>query len=155
MIEVLNQSVLWWHWIILGFILLILEMNTGTFLLLGLGMSAILVGIIDNIISTTFTQELSIWIVLSLINIWVWFKWFKPEHISNSGQSNYRLDTLGIVIEDIKQNQRGKVRFDRPVLGNSSWHSTSSLEILKDTRVEIVSIKGQLIEVKEYINTKE
>ena len=150
MIEALNQSVLWWHWIILGFVLLIVEMNTGTFLLLGLGMSAILVGIIDNIFVTSFTQELSIWIILSLINIWIWFKWFKPTHISNSGQSNYRLDTLGVVIEDIKPNQRGKVRFDRPVLGNSSWHSTSNEEILKDTKVEIVSINGQLIEVKKY-----
>ena len=36
MIAVLNETIVWWHWIVLGFILLILEMNTGTFVMLGL-----------------------------------------------------------------------------------------------------------------------
>lgn len=148
MIALLNETVLWWHWIVFGIILLILEMSTGTFFMLGLGVAAIVVGIIDATVSTSFTVELIIWIILSLLAIATWFKWFREPPLTDSGQSNYRLDTLGIVMEDIQPHSRGKVTFDTPVLGNTSWHATAKVDIDKNTRVQIVQINGQLIEVK-------
>jgi len=148
MIEFLNETVLWWHWIVIGIILLILEMNTGTFFMLGFGVAAILVGIIDNLMGTSFKTELFIWMVLSVLSIAAWFKWFREKPITDSGQSNYRLDTLGTVKEDIQPHSRGKVTFDTPVLGNTSWHAISKVDIDKGTRVKIVEINGQLIEVE-------
>ena len=148
MIVLLNETVLWWHWIIFGIVLLILEMSIGTFFMLGLGVAAIIVGIIDTLFATSFTVELSIWMVLSILTIMAWFKWFREDPITESGQSNYRLDTLGIVVEDIQPHSRGKVTFDTPVLGNTSWHATSKVDINKDTRVKIVEINGQLIQVE-------
>lgn len=147
MIYFLNETILWWHWIVFGIALLILDMSLGTFFILGLGVAAITVGVIDAFISTTFTVELGIWMVLSILTIAAWFKWFRENPITDSGQSNYRLDTLGTVIEDIQPHSRGKVTFDTPVLGNTSWHATSKVDIDKDTRVKIVQINGQLIEV--------
>jgi len=151
MIAFLNETVLWWHWIILGITLLILEMSLGTFFILGFGVAAILVGIIDNFINTSFTLELFIWILLSILSIGAWFKWFRTKPITDSGQSNYRLDTLGTVIDEIKPHSRGKVTFDSPVLGNTSWHATAKVAISKNTRVQIVEINGQLIEVEAYL----
>lgn len=148
MIALLNESVLWWHWIIFGILLLIIEMSIGTFFILGLGIAAILVGIVDTLFNTSFTQELSIWIVLSLLAIAAWFKWFREDPITESGQSNYRLDTLGVVVKEIRPHSRGKVTFDTPVLGNTSWHATSKVDIDKNTRVRIVQVNGQLIEVE-------
>lgn len=148
MIAILNETVLWWHWIVLGVILLIAEMSIGTFFLLGLGLAAILVGIIDVLMPLSFTLELVIWIALSLLSIGAWFKWFKEEPITESGQSNYRLDTLGTVEEDIQPHSRGKVKFDTPVLGNTLWHAISKVDIDKNSRVKIVQINGQLIEVE-------
>lgn len=148
MIALLNESVLWWHWIIFGILLLIIEMSIGTFFILGLGVAAILVGVVDTLLDTSFTQELSIWMVLSLLAIAAWFKWFREEPVTESGQSNYRLDTLGVVVEEIRPHRRGKVTFDTPVLGNTSWHATSKVDIDKNTRVKIVQINGQLIEVE-------
>jgi len=154
LIEFLNETILWWHWIVLGIILLILEMTTGTFFMLGLGVSAIIVGVIDSLVGISFTLELTLWVVLSVLSIWAWFRWIKGDTVSYSGQSNYRLDTIGTVMEDIKPHARGKVKFDTPVLGNTSWHSTSKVDIDKGTRVEIVQISGQLIEVEPYIEEK-
>ena len=148
MITLLNETVLWWHWIVLGVLLLIIEMSVGTFFMLGLGVAAMIVGIIDLQMDTTFTVELSLWILFSLLAIATWFKWFKEDPITESGQSNYRLDTLGVVMEDIHPHSRGKVTFDTPVLGNTSWHATAKVDIDKDTRVQIVQVNGQLIEVK-------
>ncbi len=152
MIEFLNETVLWWHWIVLGIALLILDMSLNTFFILGLGVAAIAVGILDVFMQTTFTAELSIWMILSILVIAAWFKWFRQNPVTESGQSNYRLDTLGTVIENIQPHSRGKVTFDTPVLGNTSWHATSKIDIDKNTRVKIVQINGQLIEVEPLHN---
>ena len=149
MIAVLNETIVWWHWIVIGFILLILEMNTGTFVMLGLGVAAIIVGLIDITMQTTFTTEIIIWIVLSIVSIWSWKKWMKTPHVSSTGQSNHTLDTLGTVIENIQPHKRGKVTFDTPVLGNTSWHATSNEEIEEGSRIKIVEINGQLIAVEK------
>jgi len=148
MIALLNETILWWHWIVIGFILLILEMNTGTFVMLGLAVAAIIVGLLDLTMHTTFTTEVVIWTALSVISLWAWKKWVKVEHISDSGQSNYNLDTLGTVTKAIAPHSRGKVTFDTPILGNTSWTATSTQNIAKDSRVKIVEIHGQLIEVE-------
>jgi len=145
----LNETILWWHWIVLGFILLILEMNTGTFVMLGLGVAAIVVGMLDITMKTSFTTEMVTWTVLSIISIWSWKKWMKTPHVSNTGQSDHSLDTLGTVTEPIHPHQRGKVTFDTPVLGNTSWHATSKEEIEKNSRIKIVEINGQLIAVEK------
>ena len=148
LIAFLNETVLWWHWIVFGIVLLIIEMSTGTFFMLGLGVAAIVVGIIDTLLATSFTVELSIWMLLSILAIVAWFKWFKETANTDSGQSNYRLDTLGTVLEEIHPHARGKVTFDTPVLGNTSWHATSKVDLDKNTRVKIVEVNGQLIEVE-------
>ncbi len=153
MIEFLNETVLWWHWIVFGVILLIWDMSMGTFFVLGLGVAAIIVGIIDAFIGTSFTVELTIWMILSILAIAAWFKWFRENPVTDSGQSNYRLDTLGIVMEDIQPHSRGKVTFDTPVLGNTSWHAISKVDIDKGTRVKIVQINGQLIEVEPLVKS--
>ncbi|SFV51408.1 Putative activity regulator of membrane protease YbbK [hydrothermal vent metagenome] len=149
MITLLNETVLWWHWVVLGIILLIFEMSSGTFIMLGLGIAAISVGILDSMIHTSFTTELTIWMILSVLSIAAWFKWFKEPTVSHTGQSNYRLDTLGTVTEEIHPHDRGKVIFDTPVLGNTVWHATAKKSISKDTRVKIVEVNGQLIEVQK------
>ena len=149
MIALLNETVLWWHWVVLGIILLILEMSSGTFIMLGLGVAAIFVGLLDSIIDTSFTTELSIWMLLSILSIAAWFKWFKDPAVSHTGQSNYTLDTLGTVTEEIHPHDRGKVIFDTPVLGNTVWHATANESIVKGTRVKIVEVNGQLIEVQK------
>jgi len=149
MIALLNETVLWWHWIVIGFILLILEMNTGTFVMLGLGVAAIIVGILDISMQTSFTTEIITWTTLSIIFIWSWKKWMKTPHVSNTGQSDHTLDTLGTVTKEIHPHQRGKVTFDTPVLGNTSWHATSNEKIEKDSRIKIVEINGQLIAVEK------
>ena len=147
MLEFLSSNLLWWHWIVLGIILLTMEMFTGTFILLGLGLSGIIVGSIDIIYPLSLNIKLTMWIVLSLLSFILWFKYMKDNSIEHSGQSNYSLETLGVVEENIPVNGRGKVRFDSPVLGTTLWTATSKETLEPNTRVEIKEIKGQLIEV--------
>ena len=148
MIEFLTDYITWWHWIVLGILFIILEMATGTFLTLGFGIGAIAVGLLDLMIGMSFLFQLILWIILSVATITLLFRYFKQQPtVSNTGQSNYGFDTLGTVTEAIAPHQRGKVRFDTPVLGNSSWSATAD-EVLKvNTRVTIKEVQGQLISV--------
>ncbi|NKQ40853.1 MAG: NfeD family protein [Sulfurovum sp.] len=149
MITLFNETIMWWHWIVLGIILLILEMNSGTFLMLGLGVAAVFVGIVDVLADTSFATDISIWMILSTLSIAAWFKWVKGATVSKTGQSSYALDTTGTVTEDIEALGRGEVIFDTPVLGNSTWHATSKKSLAEGSRVKIVDINGQLIEVQK------
>jgi hypothetical protein len=147
MIEYLSINLLWWHWIAFGIALLTLEIFSGTFMMLGLGLAAIIVGVVDVLYPISVAMELTIWMVLSLIAIALWFKYMKDNTVETSGQSNYSLETEGTIIQEIPLNGRGKVRFDTPVLGNTTWLATSKETLPIDTRVKIVEVKGQLIMV--------
>ncbi|SFV63234.1 Putative activity regulator of membrane protease YbbK [hydrothermal vent metagenome] len=149
MLEFLTENLLWWHWIIFGLSLIILEIFTGTFFILGLGVSAIIVGSLSYFYPVSLEIELIIWMILSLLSIAIWFKYLRDKRVEESGQSNYSLKTKGTIEEPIPAYGRGKVRFDRPVLGNTIWHATAKENINLTSRVKIVEIKGQLIEVKE------
>jgi len=149
MLEFLTQNLLWWHWIIFGISLIVIEMFVGTFFILGLGISAIIVGFTDNLHPIIIEIEIILWIALSLISIFIWFRYLRDEKEESSGQSNYSLKTKGTVEEPIEAYGRGKVKFDKPVLGNTIWFATSQNGISVTSRVKIIEIKGQLIEVEE------
>jgi len=147
MLELLTQNLLWWHWMVLGLILITMEIFTGTFMMLGLGLSAIFVGIIDVIYPLSMEIAISLWMVLSIISIAIWFKYMEDKSIETSGQSNESLETLGVVEKEITINGRGLVRFDKPILGSSVWMATAKENLDKNSRVKIIEVKGQLIEV--------
>jgi membrane protein implicated in regulation of membrane protease activity len=149
MIDFLNEIVLWWHWIVLGILLIILELAIGTFFILGLGIAAIVVGILDLLIDLSFSGSLGVWILLSIVAIIVWFKYYKETTVSTSGQSNKSFDTMGSVSKTINANGRGEVVFDAPVLGNTIWDATSKNDIQIGSRVCITEINGQLMVVEE------
>ena len=148
MLELLSTELLWWHWIAFGLFLVTLEIFTGTFMMLGLGVSAMLVGAIDNLFNISLEIEILLWLILSILSLLLWFKYLKNPKVETSGQSNYSLDTLGVVSKEIPHNGRGEVKFDTPVLGNTTWFATSKKTLTKGSRIEIVEVKGQLIEVQ-------
>ena len=148
MIEILSNSVLWWHWVVFGLVLLLVELMTGTYMVLTMAIGAVLVGIMDSAFNTSFTYEILSWMVYSLVGIVIWYTYLRNSTIDQRGQSSYKLDTLGTVNKEVKSNQRGEVTFDAPVLGNTTWVVTSDEELRVGDRVEIVEIQGQIIKVR-------
>lgn len=149
MLTMLNESISWWHWIVAGLLLLILEINTGTFILLGLGIAAITVGLLDYIYPITFTYQILIWTALSAGYLMAWKRWMAEKDVSDTGQSNYNLDMLGTVTQPIEPHKKGKVHFDIPVLGQTEWIAIADYPIDKGERVKIIEIIGQLIKVEK------
>ncbi|MCK4441833.1 MAG: NfeD family protein [Sulfurovaceae bacterium] len=152
MLDFLVNTLLWWHWIIFGLLLLILEIFTGTFIMLGLGIGATIVGLADLIFILSLNKELLTWAIISIITIiiTILFKYFKKNSPKDkSGQSDYAIGIKGVVEEPIDANGRGKVKFNTPILGNTIWHATAKEDIPILSKVKIVNVKGQLIEVKK------
>jgi len=149
MLELLSTELLWWHWIAFGIFLVTTEIFIGTFIMLGLGVAALLVGATDMLFDISLELELTLWLILSLISIALWFKYLRTPIVDLSGQSNYTLETLGVVTKEIPHNVRGEVKFDTPVLGNTTWFAISRENLSEGSRISIVEVKGQLIEVEK------
>lgn len=149
MIEFLSVSLLWWHWIVLGLILVVSEIFAPLFIVLWFGVAAILVGLFDLMFATSFMTELFLWIILSVLFLMLWLKFFKDKTVSKSGQSDFTLGTNGIVIHEITPSQKGKVRFDAPVLGSSEWFAIADEAIKEGEAIHIVDVNGQLLKVKK------
>ena len=148
MVEFLTQYVTWWHWIVLGILFIILEMATGTFIVLGFGIAAVLVGLLDLVVGMNFLIQITLWILFSIVIIALSFKYFKDQPtVSSTGQSNHGFDTKGTVTETIEAHSRGKVKFDDPVLGNTVWHASADQRLNVGDRVTIKEVNGQLIKV--------
>ena len=147
-VEFFTQYITWWHWIVLGILFIILEMATGTFIVLGFGIAAVLAGLLDFILNMNFLTQIGVWIFLSILIITISFKYFKAQPtVSNTGQSNFGFDTPGTVTKAIAPHSRGTVQFDTPVLGNTSWSATADQKLEVGTRVTIKEVQGQLISV--------
>ncbi len=151
MLEFLTTDLLWWHWIVFGIILVVGEIIIPSFVIIWFGLSAIVTGIMDYFLQSTFQVEFTVWLLLSTLLLALWFLFFRSKKETNSGQANYRLETKGLVIEDIPAAGRGKVRFESPVLGSSEWQASSHEALTVGTVVCIEDVNGQLIKVKKDI----
>jgi len=151
MIEFLSSHMLWWHWLILGSMLVVAEIFIPSFITVWLGLSALIVGFMDLLLGTSFTVELAVWIVLSLLFIFMWFRVFKPKTPSRAGQSDNSFDVHGSVVEMIRKGEKGEVKFDSPVLGDTRWFAIADEDLNEGTRVEIIEIRGQLMYVKRLV----
>lgn len=149
MIDFLSHAIAWWHWIIIGIVVMIFEMVSFTFIFLAFGIAFIFVGIIDFFFATDINTELIIWITLSTAFIIIWYMFFRTKLISHAGQSSNMLDTMGRVEAEIKAYERGKVMFDIPVLGSKRWSASAKENIKEGARIRILEVKGQLLMVEE------
>lgn len=149
MIEFLLTDLLWWHWVVLGLILIVSEIFMPLFIVLWFGVSALIVGVVDLVFATSFMSELILWMTLSVIFLVLWFVFLKDKTITKSGQSDSNLNTKGVVSEKIEFASRGKVRFDTPVLGSREWQANADETIEAGESVSIVEVNGQLIKVKK------
>jgi len=156
MLDWLNTSIAYWHWIVLGLILSVSEIFAMSFVLLWFGLSAIVVGILLWIFPFSFTLQLFIWVALSLFNVFGWFKWIAPriKNRSLSGMAREKMiGQKGTVIEyNTVQPGRGKLRFPAPILGSDEWQFICSEDVEVGSRVIVSEFSGNSLIVSKAIN---
>ncbi len=141
---------LWWHWVVLGIVLLLLELAVPAFFLVWFGAGALIVGIaLLAAPSLSFSWQVLVWIACSLAFIWLWFKVFKPGfHKTRAGMSRGAvLGEIGLVIRDIRPFEKGQIRFQKPMLGDEVWEAIADEEILVGKRVKVLDVEGNILKV--------
>jgi len=140
---------LWWHWIVLGIIFIVAEMIVPNFIIIWLGISAIIVGMIDYLLSPSLSTQLYIWSGLSTILLIAWFYYFKRTWRSPIGQAEGEYIHIPGRVTEKLDSIRYKAEFELPILGDRRWVVESNEELNIGDKIEVSKVYGQIIKVKK------
>ncbi len=151
--ESLDYVMEYWHWIVMGIVLMLSEIFIGSFFILWFGAAAIVVGLlILPLPQMSLAAQLIIWVVSSAAFATAWFKLIKPLNIdkTKAGLSKEALvGEIGQVLQTPNGNKRGKVRFPAPVLGSDEWLIISHEAVSIGDRVSVVDLSGNALIVEK------
>lgn len=142
----------WWHWIVLGFGLVLAELALPAFFVIWFGLGALLVGLLLlGLPGLGLTAQLALWIVASLAMVAGWFRVFrKGEHKTRIGQSDGdTIGEVGLMARAAAPFERGRVRFQKPLLGSEEWECVVDDAIAAGERVRVVSVEGSFLKVRK------
>jgi len=142
----------WWTWIVGGIALMLAELAITSFFVIWFGLGALLVGLLMLLMpDLSLTAQLATWTLASLAMVVLWFRVFKQsEHKTLVGSAGGEaLGEIGLLIGAVAPFERGKVRFQRPVLGAEEWVCLADAAIAAGERVKVVAVEGSYLKVSK------
>jgi membrane protein implicated in regulation of membrane protease activity len=143
----------YWHWIVLGIGLMLIEIVLPSFTALWFGAAAVVVGIILFFLpEMSVSAQLILWTVLSVILVWLWFRYLKPLAIDKTKAGLSReaiLGEVGQVVMVPNDERKGVLRFPAPVLGADEWLFISQAKLAAGDRVRVVDVSGNTLVVRK------
>ena len=145
--EPLIDSVQFWHWLALGGVLGVLEILAPGFVLIWLGLAAVLVGFIMLAWpDMSFAYQLLAFAGISVLSVFAWFYWLRKSPVeSDKPTLNRRAEQLigrRAPVVDAIVNGRGRIK-----LGDGTW-SVTGPDLPAGHMVEITGADGALLQVK-------
>lgn len=135
-----------WHWLVLGFLLLIVEMFVPTFASLWFGGAAIIVAALSWLLPISVSLQIIIWLVLSAIFLVAWFKFIRPLSVDRTKAGlggSVIIGETGMIIVAPQPERAGMVRFSVPIVGAAEWMCrTSGEQVAVGDRVIVTDIVG-------------
>ena len=141
----------WYHWAILGVLLILSELVIPTLVLIWFGIGALVLALLLAVAPDMgLITQLLIWCIVSVASTLIWFKVFKPMRDKTlSGRSSAEaIGEVGLLVNDVEQFRNGKVKFQSPIVGSDTWECISDESIKAGTRVKVVSIEGSILKIK-------
>lgn len=142
----------WWVWMVGGIGLILAELIVPSFFVVWFGLGALLVGLLALLApDLSLTVQLAIWTAASLAMVMLWFKVFKPGfHKTRIGTATGEVvGEIGLLVNAVAPFERGKVRFQRPVLGSEEWICMADTPIAAGERVKVVAVEGSFLTVSK------
>ncbi|MEM8948744.1 MAG: NfeD family protein [Pseudomonadota bacterium] len=141
------EEVQFWHWLALGGILGALEILVPGFVLIWLGLAAIMVGLLLLIWQDMpFAFQLLAYAGFAVLSVLVWFYWVRSSPVeSDRPNLNRRAEQLigrRAPVVDAIVNGRGRIK-----LGDGTW-TVAGPDLPAGHMVEITSADGALLHVK-------
>jgi membrane protein implicated in regulation of membrane protease activity len=144
------MSLEWWHWMVGGVLLVLLELAIPAFFVIWFGLGALVVGLVLLVApGLPIGGQVSIWIAASIAFIVLWVKIFRAHvHRTRVGLSTGQFTgELGLVTREIKPFQKGQIRFQKPILGAEAWEAIADEDIPAGERVQVLDVQGQILRV--------
>lgn len=138
----------WWIWLVFGFGLVVLELVLPTFFILWFGIGAVLVSLIAYLVpSLQLDMQVMLWVALSSITTLLWFKVFRKKKPDTRWTADNVLGEVGLLTAAVSEFHKGRVRFQKPILGNEEWICIADSDIPSGERVRLTAIEGNTARV--------
>lgn len=141
----MDIETVYWHWLVLGIILIIAEMFIPSFTILWFGLGAVLVGAVMAIVDLNFSMQILLWTLASVAFTVLWFWVLKPKVEDRNNTELARQASVGEAGQVIKlptETTNGKVRFSTPVLDQDEWEFVCDAQVQLGDRLHIKEISG-------------
>ncbi len=141
----------WWYWIVGGIALIIAELVVPSFFIIWFGLGALLVGLLSLLLDLSLNAQLFTWTLSSIGMVVLWFRVFKQGFVkTRSGTADGEMiGEIGLLVAAVAPFERGKVRFQRPVLGSEEWVCLADAAIAAGERVKVTAIEGSFVKVSK------
>jgi membrane protein implicated in regulation of membrane protease activity len=140
----------WWTWVVGGIALILAELAIPFFFIVWFGLGAILVGLLMLALPhLSLTAQLAVWTLASLAMVVLWFRVFKRSfHKTRVGTADGEvIGEIGVLVSAVAPFERGRVRFQRPLLGSEEWVCLADSAIAAGERVRVVAVEGSFLKV--------
>lgn len=137
-------NLLWWHWILIGIILVLLELVVPSFTIFWFGLGALLTGLLVMIFpGLALEWQLLVFSAFSICFTILWFRYFRPRKraFSAAMDDSLAVGQTGIAAtRAVAPGESGRVVFSVPVLGYESWEYTADEPINTGDRLRVVAV---------------
>ena len=150
------MELLWWHWMVLGMGLGLLELFVPSFFIIWFGLGALLVGVVLLAVpAMAFSAQILLWTAASVVMTVLWFRVFRRDGgKTRSGQADEVVGEIGVLVKAVEPlgmtSARGEVRFQKPILGADVWPCLADEAIAAGERVRVLAVDGQLLKIGKY-----
>ena len=146
-------EILYWHWIVLGLLLIGLEIVLPTFMTLWFGLGAILIGVVLFLFpDLPLAWQLLIWLLDSSLLVYAWFRFIQPQMKDKTKAGMGReslIGETGIVIRVPQDGRRGMLRFPTPIVGDDEWEIICESNLAEGDRVIVIELSGNALVVNK------
>ena len=133
----------WWIWLVFGVALILLELVLPTFFILWFGIGAVLVSLIALLApDLQLDMQVLLWVLFSSVTTVLWFKLFRRKKADVRWTADSVLGEVGLLTASVSEFQKGRVRFQKPILGNEEWTCIADSDIAAGERVRLTAIEG-------------
>ncbi|MHB1372918.1 MAG: NfeD family protein [Thauera sp.] len=140
----------WWHWEIAGIALVLLELALPSFFIIWFGLGAILTGfLLFAVPDLVLSKQIAAWIIASMAMTVLWFSVARRSRFKTliGTAAGEVIGEVGLLVNAVAPFERGKVRFQRPVLGADEWTCVAETAIAAGERVKVLSVEGSYVKV--------
>ena len=135
-----------WHWLVLGFLLMIAEIFIPTFASLWFGVAAVIVAALSWLLPIPVMAQVLIWLALSVLFVFAWIKYIKPLSVNRTKAGlggSVIIGETGMIVLKPQADKPGMVRFTVPIVGADEWPCRTQGEAVAiGDRVVVTSIVG-------------